>query len=78
MGETPGIFPGRFGSLRHTFASNLVMDGVDLYTVIELLGHKSIKMTMKYAHLSPEHKANAVFALDRIFTAKAQAGIVSI
>jgi site-specific recombinase XerD len=46
--------------LRHTFASRLVMAGVDLRTVAELMGLKTIQMTMRYAHLAPAHKLAAV------------------
>jgi site-specific recombinase XerD len=46
--------------LRHTFASRLVMAGVDLRTVQELLGHKSIAMTVRYSHLAPAHTLAAV------------------
>jgi integrase len=45
---------------RHTFASRLVMAGVDLRTVAELLGHRTLQMAMRYAHLAPEHQASAV------------------
>ncbi|MGD0858350.1 MAG: site-specific integrase [Terracidiphilus sp.] len=45
---------------RHTFASRLVMAGVDLRTVAELLGHRTLQMVMRNAHLAPEHQASAV------------------
>jgi len=53
-----------FHDLRHTFASRLVMKGVDLYSVQTLMGHKTPAMTMRYAHLSPQHLRAAVAALD--------------
>lgn len=46
--------------LRHTFASRLVMEGVDLRTVQQLMGHKTIQMTVRYAHLAPQHELAAV------------------
>jgi integrase len=49
-----------FHCLRHTFASRLVMKGVDLRTVQELMGHKTIQMTVRYAHLAPQHQLAAV------------------
>jgi len=50
--------------LRHTFASRLTMKGVDLRTVQELMGHKTISMTVRYSHLAPKHTLAAVERLD--------------
>jgi len=54
----------RFHDLRHTFASHLIMSGADLTTAKELLGHKSIKMTMRYSHLSQDYKRQAIDKMD--------------
>jgi integrase len=43
-----------FHDLRHTFASHWVMRGGDLYQLQKVLGHKSVQMTQRYAHLAPE------------------------
>lgn len=62
-----GVVDASFHSLRHTAASWLVMQGVDLYAVGQLLGHRTPRMTQRYAHLSPQYMAGAVGKLDGVF-----------
>jgi site-specific recombinase XerD len=64
--------------LRHAFASRLVMAGVDLRTVAELLGHKSLSMVMRYAHLAPDHQRAAVKQLELTATPTATSDRVTI
>ena len=57
--DAAGIEDFHWHDQRHDFASQHVMSGTDLYTVMELLGHTDPKMTKKYAHLAAEHKVSA-------------------
>jgi integrase len=59
-----GIEDFRFHDLRHTFASHMIMKGGSLKEVQEILGHKTMTMTLRYAHLSQEHKKKAVNLLN--------------
>jgi integrase len=59
-----------FHTLRHTFASRMAQDGVPLKAIQELLGHGTMQMTMRYAHLGPNNLRDAVAALDVVREAK--------
>ena len=57
----------RFHDLRHTAASWMRMQGADIHTVAQLLGHKDLRMAARYQHLSPAFLAEAVGRLDTVF-----------
>jgi integrase len=59
-----GVSNLRLHDLRHTFASYLAMGGYNLRTIQQLLGHKDLRMTSRYAHLSDDHLQQAVKSLD--------------
>ncbi|MSR77352.1 MAG: site-specific integrase [Candidatus Omnitrophica bacterium] len=64
----------KFHDLRHTFASNLVMAGVPINTIRELLGHSTINMVLRYAHLAPDHKSDSV---EKLITILSQSNKIS-
>ena len=61
-----GLNDVRFHDLRHTFASRLVQGGVPLYDVMHLMGHKSLDMVQRYAHLAPDYQKGAIQVLNRL------------
>jgi len=64
-GETKDI-RFRFHDCRHTFGSRLGMAGTDLKTIMEIMGHKTPKMALRYLHPMPTHKLEAVKKLDKV------------
>ena len=62
-----GLTDLHFHDLRHTFASQFVMAGGDLYILKEILGHKSITMSQRYAHLSPTYKIKAIDRMNTLW-----------
>ncbi|MBP7766703.1 MAG: site-specific integrase [Syntrophaceae bacterium] len=72
LGLNDGVEDSRqrvvFHTCRHTFASWLAIQGTPLYTIAKLMGHKSIAMSERYAHLSPDHKKDAVNSMSAIFS----------
>ena len=65
--EKAGLDELRFHDLRHTAATWMITAGIDIVTVSEILGHSDIKMTMRYAHPTPENKRHAVEKLAAVF-----------
>ena len=72
LGLNDGITDRRdkvvFHTLRHTFASWLAMSGTPIYTIKELMGHKSLNMTERYSHLSPDNKRQAVSSIKNMMS----------
>lgn len=64
--ERLGIMDASFHTLRHTAASWMVQRGVDLFSVGQILGHKTPRMTQRYAHLSPDYMAASMSKLDGV------------
>lgn len=63
--ERAGIQDFRFHDLRHTFASYLAMNGASLAEIAEVLGHKTLSMVKRYAHLSDTHMRGVVERMNR-------------
>lgn len=58
----------RFHDLRHTFGTRLGINGCDLKTIMEIMGHKTARVALRYQHPAPDHKLKAVMSLDSKYT----------
>jgi integrase len=65
-----------FHGLRHSFASNLVSIGIDLFRVQQLLGHKTPKMTLRYSHMKPDDLREAIDAMDAAMKAQKKSNVI--
>ncbi|MBI5529772.1 MAG: site-specific integrase [Deltaproteobacteria bacterium] len=72
-----GVSHVRWHDLRHTFASHMIMAGVGIPKLQQLLGHATIQMTMRYAHLAPEVMADTVTRIDSLVTGQLAAQSVT-
>ena len=73
-----GLTDLHFHDLRHTMARHLRMAGVDLLTIAEILGHRDLRMTKRYAHIAPAHKLAAVNLLEASYNESETARITTI
>ena len=64
--ETGKTIRFRFHDCRHTFGSRLGMAGTDLKTIMEIMGHLTTRVSMRYQHPTPDHKLKAVKFLDEV------------
>jgi integrase len=67
-----------FHTLRHTFGSWLAIQGTPILTISQLIGHKTLAMTQRYSHLSPDHKKEAALNLERVFNEKINGNVVEL
>ena len=58
----------RFHDLKYTFGSQMVLQGVDIRTVQQVMGHKTMKMTKRYTHLSSEYVEETKMRVDCAWT----------
>ena len=82
LGLNTGITDRRmkftFHNLRHSFASNLVSIGIDLFRVQQLLGHKTPKMTLRYSHMRPDDLRSAIDQMEKAMNQNQGAEIVNL